>query len=205
MKSTSHLDIQFIGNNLNVNNLSKDINLPLESIVSAGEIAKLGRYKGLPSPYGIGLLKIDPSIESITYYTDILLNVKDSILKNNVEEIIYDVDANSEDLENITLTSSIMMKLSLLNAKIQFNKHEISNNNFSSLIDKINLKISTLSNLNKKDFQDILNITSKTFEDKNLKPEYAYAIIVTYLETLNGNNKQLKSKLKKAAEEFDHI
>jgi hypothetical protein len=205
MRSISYLDIQFIGNNLNVNNLSKDINVPLENIVSAGEIAKLGRYKGLPSPYGIGLLKIEPNIESITYYTEILLKVKDLILKNNVEEIIYDVDANAEDLENITLTSSILMKLSQLNAKIKFNNNEVSNNNIANLIEKINVKIATLPNVNKKGFQDILNITSQTFEDKNLKPEYVYAIIVTFLESLNGDNKQLKSKLKKAVEEFDHI
>ncbi len=149
MTGSAYVDIQFKGKYLSPKILAEKINLPIETLVSSGEVGKIGRYKGKPVPYGIGLLKIKPTVKTIVQYSDILLKNKPKLKKYNVEEVIFDVDANSESLEKISISTSLMKKLSSINARIQFHNYDNINSDFSLLIDKIVTKISTSSDPNK--------------------------------------------------------
>jgi hypothetical protein len=205
MSDTAYIDIQFKGKGLSPNVLAEKINLPIETLVSSGGIGKIGRFKGKPVPYGIGLLKREPTVETISYYSDILLKNKSKLKRYNVEEIIFDVDANSEDLEKISISSSLLKKLSSLNAKIQFHNNELANDDFSLLLEKIITKISTVSYPNKKKIQDFFYITASSFETTHLKSEYVYALIISFLESNATDKKISRETLEKAAEEFEKI
>jgi|GEM_PF-6003637 len=128
MTQTSYIDIQFKGKGFVPASLSEEMNLPIEPLVSAGELGKVGRYKGKPVPYGIGLLKINPTAETINEYSDVLIKNKAKLKKYNVEEIIFDVDANSRGLEQISISADLLKKLSSLNARIQFHNYHATEN-----------------------------------------------------------------------------
>lgn len=205
MNDTAFIDIQFKGKGLFPSVLAEKISLPIETLVSSGELGKVGRYKGKPVPYGIGLLKIAPTVETITEYSEILIKNKSKLKKYNVEEIIFDVDANSEELERLSISSSLLKKLSSLNAQIQFYNHEVANDDFSVVFDKIITKISTSSLPDKKRIQDFFLITASSIKTTHLKSEYVYALIIAFLESSETNKKISKKSLEKAVQEFEKI
>lgn len=205
MSEKAFIDIQFKGKLLYPNALAEKVNLPIETLVSSGELGKVGRYKGKPMPYGIGLLKIKPDIETVNKYSDILLKNKSKLKKYHVDEIIFDVDANSEELENFSISSSLLKKLSALNAKIQFYNHDMAKDDFSLLIDKIITKVSTFTYPNKKKIRDFFQETASTIESAHIKPEYVYAMIISYLENSQGRKKISKKSFEQNAQEFENI
>ncbi|HMO62071.1 MAG TPA: hypothetical protein PKC39_07470 [Ferruginibacter sp.] len=205
MSETAFIDIQFKGKLLAPKLLAEKINLPIEALVSSGELGKVGRYKGKPMPYGIGLLKINPTVETINEYSDILLKNKSKLKKYNVDEIIFDVDASSEELEKISISSGLLKKLSALNAKIQFYNNETANDDFSVLLEKIITKVSTLAHPNKQKIKDFFHLTASSIDVTHLKSEYVYAIIISFLENSESTKKVSKQSLKKAAQEFEKI
>lgn len=202
MNEETYIDIQFIGKKLSPANLANKINLPIETLVSSGELGKIGRYKGKSVPYGIGLLKIHPTAETISQYSDILLTKKASLKECNVEEIIFDVDATSEGLEKISLPPNTLKNLSILNAKIQFHNNDIVNNDLRLLLAKLIMKVSTSSHPDKKKLEDLFRSAASDFETTNISTDYIYAIIILLLE--NTSNKQYISKksLAEIANEF---
>lgn len=173
MAQPSYIDIQFKGTGFVPSSLSEDINLPIEPLVSAGELGKVGRFKGKPVPYGIGLLKINPTAETINEYSDVLIKNKAKLKKYNVEEIIFDVDANSRGLEQISISADLLKKLSSLNARIQFHNYQATKNPL------MNGNVSTgSSSFSKKKIDNFLSTASKS-EIKNL--------IISLLENTRNN------------------
>lgn len=205
MTESAYIDIQFKGNGFCPGVLAEKLSLPIETLVSSGELGKVGRYKGKPVPYGIGLLKINPNVETIDSYSDLLLKNKSKLKKYNVDEIIFDVDANSYALEMISISNSILKKLSSLNARIQFHNHEIVNNDFELLISKLITKVSTSSHPNKKKIENFFRSTASTIEIANLTTEYTYAIIISLIENTQSNKKVSQKSLDEVVEEFDKI
>lgn len=159
MTETSYIDIQFKGKNFVPSAFSEGINLPIESLVSSGDLGKVGKYKGKPVPYGIGLLKIDPTADTINQYSDLLLKNKAKLKKYNVEEIIFDVDANSNGLKKISISGDLLKKLSLLNARIQFHNCQMPDDD--TPFEKDNT-LSTTLNENKEKIESFLSTASKT-------------------------------------------
>lgn len=149
MTQTSYIDIQFKGKGFVPNALSEGINLPIETLVSTGELGKVGRYKGKRVPYGIGLLKINPTADTINEYSEILLKNKAKLKKYNVEEIIFDVDATSNGLQKISLSGDLLKKLSSLNARIEFHNNQTRESDSSFEYDKEDTD-STIFHENKK-------------------------------------------------------
>jgi hypothetical protein len=190
MTETSYIDIQFKGKGFVPTALSEGINLPIETLVSTGELGKVGRYKGKPVPYGIGLLKINPTADMINKYSELLLQNKAKLKKYNVEEIIFDVDANSTGLKKISISSNLLKKLSSLNARIQFNNYQLPESDSPSRIDN-GTAVSTTLNKNKKKIEDFLSTASKS-EIRNL--------IISLLENPENNNTIFKKNFKKVAE-----
>jgi len=197
MTEAAYIDIQFKGKNFSPSVLAEKMSLPIETLVSSGDLGKVGRYKGKPVPYGIGLLKIKPNIETINSYSDLLLKSKSELKKYNVDEIIFDVDATSEALEKMSISGSILKKLSSLNARIQFHNHEIANNDFALLIQKLITKVSTSSHPNKKEIEDFFRTTASKTETTNLTTESTYALIISLLENTQSNKKLPKNLLRK--------
>lgn len=204
MTETAYIDIQFKGKSFSPGLLAEEINLPIETLVSSGELGKVGRFKNKPVPYGIGLLKINPDVETLNSYSDLLLKSKSKLKKYNVEEIIIDVDASSEALENMAISGSVLKKLSSLNARIQFHNNEVRSDDFT-LIKKLITKVSTASNLNKLEIEEFLQDAESIMKSTNLTTEYLYAIIVSFIENMKDDKKLSKESLEQKAEEFDQI
>lgn len=132
MNQATYIDIRFQGADLSPRQLAEQLKLPIEPLVTSGDIGKTGRYRGKPVPYGIGLLKIEPTIEAIGYYAD-LLSQRLPLLKNHcIDELIIDVDLASSPANDFVLSAKLMQKLSAIEARIQF--HYASN-------DKLDLKL----------------------------------------------------------------
>jgi hypothetical protein len=127
MNTPTYIDIQFKGNGFSPKTLKELTNLPLEILIESGQIAKRGRYKGKKSPFGIALLKLDNSDNVLLDWSKKLLNIKDSLVQSKVEEIIFDIESTNENFKNFTITTELANNLSLLNAKINFNKLEEDN------------------------------------------------------------------------------
>lgn len=205
MTESAYIDIQFKGKGFTPGLLAEEISLPIETLVSSGDTGKIGRYKGKPVPYGIGLLKINPNEEAIDTYSDLLLKNKAKLKKYNVDEIIFDVDANSKALEKISISNSILKKLSSLNARIQFHNHERAINDFELLIRKLITKVSTSSYPNKEEIEKIILYSESKIGTSNLTKEYTYAIIVSLLENTISDQKVSKKSFDKVVEEFDEL
>lgn len=205
MKKSAYIDIQFKGIGLSPALLAEEIDLPIETLVSSGDRGKIGRYKDKPVPYGIGLLKINPNVEAINTYSDLLLKNKSKLKKYNVDELIFDVDANSESLKEISISNSILKKLSSLNARIQFHNHEPANNDFELLIRKLILKVSTSSYPNKEEIEKIFLYSESKIGTTNLINEYTYAIIISLLENTWSDQKLFKESFDEVVEEFDKL
>lgn len=183
MIEPAYIDVQFKGKNFKPHELAEEINLPIESLVASGDLGKVGRYKGKQVPYGIGLLKILPTGDSIDQYSEVLLKNKSKLRKHNVEEIIIDVDANSEALEKISISGNILKKLSSLNARIQFHNNETLNDDLALLFEKIITKVSLSSHPDTK----IINNLFQSF----------------LLQNAEKNKSIAKKSLRKAIKEFD--
>ena len=183
MTETAYIDIQFKGKDFVPIDLSQGINLPIETLVSSGQLGKVGRYKGQPVPYGIGLLKINPTAETMNEYSDLLLKNKAKLKKYKVEEIVFDVDANSTGLKEISISGGLLKKLSSLNARIQFHNHQSWESNFELPADE-EAAIPTFLNANKKNIEKFLSTASKK-EIKNL--------ILSLMENPQ-NNKSISKK-----------
>lgn len=160
MTETAYIDIQFKGKDFVPAAFSQGINLPIETLVSSGELGKVGRYKGKPVPYGIGLLKINPTTETMNEYSDVLLKKRAKLKKYNVEEIVFDVDANSTGLEKISISGNLLKKLSSLNARIQFHNHQLDESD-SSLSNGKTVTVSNSLSENKKKIKNFLSTASK--------------------------------------------
>lgn len=201
MTESAFIDIQFKGKHLCPEVLAEKTGLPIESLVSSGEMGKIGKFKGKKMPYGIGLLKIAPTVETISHYTDKLLEFKPTLKKAHVEEIIFDVDANTEELEQLSIPGGLLKKLSALNATIQFNQHENPNDEVAVLVEKINSKLSMVSYPNQQKIQHVLDLFASSFQRSPLRGENVYALIVSFLES--NNNKRISRKsLERAAKDY---
>jgi hypothetical protein len=122
----STIDIRFEGNKFYPSKLNQKLNLPIEVLAEYGEISSNGRYKGQPSPYGMGLLEISLSEkqnninELFREYCIKLLEWKDDLKEYGVEEIIIDI-ANARDFPmDLSLSNDILHSLSLINARVEF-------------------------------------------------------------------------------------
>lgn len=119
MKNTTYIDIQFKGKGLIPLQLAQQVNLPIVSVVSTGEIAKIGRYKGGQSPYGIGLLKIQRGVEELNRHIDWLYQNKEIISANYVDEIVVDIHSENGSCESVDTATLDMDKLNTLHARVQ--------------------------------------------------------------------------------------
>ncbi len=121
----TYVDIRFKGKGFSPKKLGEVTKLPIEVLVESGEKGKIGRYRGKPSPYGIGLLKIDTlDNQKLISYCDILIKKKDELKAANLEEIVFDIETSSKNLSSFTINSELAKMLVLLNARLEFNQIE---------------------------------------------------------------------------------
>lgn len=193
MNTKTYIDIQFKGNGFSPKKLKKLTALPLEILVESGEIAKKGRHKGEKSPFGIALLKLDNTDNILYEWSNKLINIKEYLTLTNVEEIIFDIESTNENFSNFTITTELANNLSLLNAKINFNK--IDDNNFDELISKIILHISHASSIpNTENLQTNLQALKQSYSNNHMSLETTYGLIIFMFESLNSNSPNLETK-----------
>jgi RNA polymerase sigma factor (sigma-70 family) len=123
MEST-HIDIRFEGSKFSPKMMRKLTRLPIESLMEYGEIAKIGRYKDKPSPYGIGIIKIDKSISNedlnkvLDDYIKRLYRKAEAIRKSGAQEIIFEIGSTIGTSSELSIDNNILKKLSKLRARI---------------------------------------------------------------------------------------
>ena len=165
MNNQAFIDIQFKGEKFSPSTLRKLTKWNIESLVESGEIGKIGRYKGIPVPYGIGYLQITPSDKVIEKYTKKLIEKKKELEASNVEEIVFDIDASKYSTLNFSLNKELLHSLSQLNARVEF--HQRPDYNFTSLISKLSTDIARSKKLtNKSAIEAYLStVNEDTFSD----------------------------------------
>jgi hypothetical protein len=121
----TYIDIRFEGDRFSPKKLKKLTQLPIEILAEYGEIAKKGRYKNKPTPYGLALLKVEKNgkkdlrtnlFNSIKF----LLTEKQALKKSGVEDIIVDIETSPNIEEGFYFDEDILASLSKLKAKIEF-------------------------------------------------------------------------------------
>lgn len=120
----STIDIRFEGNRFYPSKLKRKLNLPIEVLAEYGTIAANGRYKGQPSPYGMGLLEISPEKQEnindlFLEYCNKLLEWKDDLKECGVDEIIIDIANAKNSPFDISLSIDVLHNLSLINARVE--------------------------------------------------------------------------------------
>ena len=118
-----NIDIRFEGNKLSPEKLKTLTGFPIEVLAEYGEVAKIGRYKGMPSPYGLALLKVskkqNKNINDIlNTYLNKLIVKKEKLARIGVEEIIIDVETPPIKESELSFDKNILSKLLKLNARI---------------------------------------------------------------------------------------
>ncbi|MDI1316265.1 hypothetical protein [Flavobacterium sp.] len=121
---TTYIDIVFEGKKFSPKLLKEMTQLNIESLVEYGEISKRGRFKNTPSPYGLGLLKLNNIEEmnidkSLNMIVDNLLSKKSILNKCGVEEITLDLESFSQNEIEYKISREIIKKISNLNASIE--------------------------------------------------------------------------------------
>lgn len=201
MHGNAFIDIQFKGSLLKPAELGKATGLSIESLAESGQIAKKGRYKGQASPYGLGILKVNPSADDLLKVVHQLQTQKAQILSYGVEEILVDIDANGEELEKLSFSNELIHALASLNAKVQFFNHDTEAHNVNLLKNKL------LNQIKGQQFEDADSLTNvittyaNAFAENSLTAENVYALIVSLLERKPVSTATMKQK----AKEFSRV
>ena len=95
----------------------------MEIIVNSGDIANIGRYKGKKSPFGIGIISFEFNSELILEWSTKLKSLKKIFKECKVDEIIFDLEADSEELESFNISPELAKNLSDLNADFNIKKN----------------------------------------------------------------------------------
>lgn len=200
MTYNTYIDIQFAGENFSPNKLKKLTNLPLEILVETGDIAKKGRYKGKPSPFGLALLKIEPNQNSISKWCDILLSKSNLLAESNVREIVFDIESANENFSNFSINKELTEKLSQLDAIINFTK--IPKVEVDEFIQKIFIHFNDSSINNKKIIFHNLKIIGEQWSHEHMSPRFSFAIAIYLLESINSKKVIELEKFQKYIDEF---
>lgn len=203
MDTRAYIDIQLKGNGFSPKALKRITNLPLEILVESGQIAKIGRYKGEKSPFGIALLKLEDSENVLIDWSRKLLKIKDKLAETQVEEIIFDIESSSDNFKKFTVTTELANNLTQLNAKINFNK--IEEDNLDEVISKLIFHISNNHSIpNWKDLQVNLNSLRILYAGNNISPQTAYGLIIFMLESSNkSSTESVKDTFEKYIKEYN--
>lgn len=205
MNEPIYIDLQLKGKGFSPSKFGASIGLAIEPIVESGEIGKVGRYRGMNIPYGIGLLRLEPREEAILPYAKILLKNKKALKENNVEEIIFDVDATPQRLENFSITPIIARMIAMLNARIQFHSiEEEDENDFSDVLNKLTSKMSSSRKIPQSKLVAFLlkNIDTNKYKG-HVSSEYMYSLFVYIFE--NMGDKVEKPTFDKVIREYSKI
>jgi DNA-directed RNA polymerase sigma subunit (sigma70/sigma32) len=123
---TIYIDIRFEGDKFSPKLMKKLTNFQLLSLAEYGEIAKTGRYKNRPSPYGMAILKTNEPIGNedinkvLNNYIEKLYKKAEDIKKSGVQEIIFEIGSSIDTSSELSIDKRILKKLAKLNAKINF-------------------------------------------------------------------------------------
>jgi hypothetical protein len=115
-----HIDIRLEGEHFSPSKFMQLSQIHLEIIAEAGVIAKRGRYRGMPSPYGMALWPVvhpdnrNPNANSLFQSLTELLTHKDDFGKVGIEDITIDIDTPkyfSLDPETLALIAQLKATL----------------------------------------------------------------------------------------------
>jgi hypothetical protein len=110
----TEIDILFSGDKLSIKDLKKKLKVPIKTLVEYDEIAKLGRYKNKPSPYGLGVLTVDNT--KLGKILSVLVNNFKVLQESGVDRIFLSVKLGNK---NFFLSFDDLIKLTMLNADIE--------------------------------------------------------------------------------------
>ncbi|MCF8461134.1 MAG: hypothetical protein K9G46_10435 [Flavobacteriales bacterium] len=188
MSQNAYIDIQFKGDGFSPVKLKALTKFPLEILVESGEVGTKGKYRGVPSPYGIALLKIAPNEKAILEWCDKLLDQKKSLQKSKVGEIIFDIESTSSFSPNFSVTPELSSRLSKLGAKIVFS--EIPDVELDEFVEQLVVHFKNASIPKKKKDELLRNLLAfKTVGgNEKISARVAYAMMVAFIELSAGKS-----------------
>lgn len=201
MTQNAYIDIHFKGDGFSPKKLKTLTKFPLEILVEAGEVATKGKYRGIPSPYGIALLKIAPDQNSILEWCDRLLQQRKSLKTSKVEEIIFDIESTRNFTSSFSVTPELSSRLSKLGAKLVFS--EIPEVELAEFVEQMIAHFKNATMPKKKKEELLHNLLSfKTFGgNEKISARVAYAMMITIIE-LNSGKSLNNSYFKQYLQEF---
>ena len=117
------LDIRFEGDRFYPTKLKEQIDLPIEILAEYGKAASKGRYKGVPSPYGLALLELkvfNNDINGLLEHYILKLEENKMVLAGcGVEAVIFDLGDSKETPLEIAIPNQLMQKLVSINGSIE--------------------------------------------------------------------------------------
>ena len=183
--NSTFIDIQFKGNGFSPSRLRDLTGLPVEPIIESGEISQIGRYKGKPSPYGFGLLKVEPKANVIYKYANILNAKKKALVEAKVDEIVFDIEADNMGFASIVIPPEVSKLLSEINARIEFHKiPDSDSDNLVNLAEKLitHVTSSTSSVQDKVKYEALLSHLLKNKFRTHITPEITYALAANLID-----------------------
>ena len=181
----SALDIRYEGSKFYPSKLKQKLNLPIEILAQYGEISSSGRYKGQPSPYGMGLLEVSSNEMDINdllrEYSGKLTEWKSDLQECGVDEIVLDIEDSNDFPFEISLSPDLMHNLTFMNVSI-----EIHSTGKEEQIEDRNAKIKKILSTLKK--EDLTNTITKHLQNLHYKmSDDALSILVYFLTTKNNS------------------
>jgi len=202
--------IRFEGNNFYPSKLKEKTKYPIEVLAEYGETSTKGRYKGKPSPYGIGILAIQANndtkdiYEVLRKYSSELVDRRAYLKESGVEEIIFDIEASKDFPSEISISAAILKDLSLLNARVEF--HTINDTeNLTIKVDQISNKFPSV---NKNELLRILHTALREHPSIYEADALSYIIYLIKDHFDNGEKSSvinLEENLSKFEEFYDEL
>jgi len=103
------LNIIISGNNFIPSHIK---GLDIETIINSGDISKIGRYRGKPSPYGIGVISFEYCPKKVLDCLDILKDVE-------FDDINFQLNLRCD--EDLNLSNDILKCISDIGGEISVN------------------------------------------------------------------------------------
>lgn len=102
--------IEFYGKKFSPSLLETFGNIESCKIIESGEISKSGRWKVLPSPYGLSNVDLSEKNYTIKNSYSFIKDIKIPLEKSNVDLITFKIGPNDKDICNITEIIKIKLK-----------------------------------------------------------------------------------------------
>lgn len=105
--------------------LQSILGYPVETLAERDVKAKTGKYKGQPSPYGMGIIRASEDLlidELLNKWVEILYSRREEIKTLRIQEIEFMVQTGDIDFDEFSIAPGIIQKMAGIKARLKILK-----------------------------------------------------------------------------------